>query len=401
MTPLLPLAQLKAVADALARAGKPAWDAFNAAGRQATENRALAGMLQGADPGTPLEEYGKELAEGDPRNIGTNVAGALLGSLRAGGMADIIATHSSDLYKFLGKGNAPLKELYSPSFAVSKGHIPTLFQQDPEHIILVPRAGALDPALAHSSLFNRDAYTPRWRDYDGQSVDQLVLGMDKPALKEMARLRLGDKFDFPDPRIGQYKADPVEAQQWLDMVEPSQAAAIIESPAFRSFGQYEASRAGAKTLLSNENLQPMNSYMQRFENAFNPIAKKVSEAAGIPEYSGQAWIEAKAMRNQGMLTPDEANTMNYLQKMAREAPSYYGELKVSGPLQITPDTFAGMIVQGLPGEEQIAALQKAYPKLPMEWAIGLRNSPEEMFDLASDIQLRVPPVGLKPLWPTR
>lgn len=64
-------------------------------------------------------------------------------------------------------GNA---ELYSPSLGIKRGGMMSEFGD----LTLIPRLGAFDPATSPSTLFNRDAYTARWRDFEGAAASKAL-----------------------------------------------------------------------------------------------------------------------------------------------------------------------------------------------------------------------------------
>lgn len=72
-------------------------------------------------------------------------------------------------------------ELYSPSFGIKRGQV----MNDFGDLQLIPRLGAFDPATSNSTLFNRDAYTSRHRDFSG-SIAKEALKPSKTALKYAA-----------------------------------------------------------------------------------------------------------------------------------------------------------------------------------------------------------------------
>lgn len=87
-------------------------------------------------------------------------------------------------------------ELYSPSFGIKRGQV----MNDFGDLQLIPRLGAFDPATSNSTLFNRDAYTSRHRDFPG-SIAKEALKPKETALRyagannpDVAKMFLSDAF---------------------------------------------------------------------------------------------------------------------------------------------------------------------------------------------------------------
>lgn len=94
------------------------------------------------------------------------------GALYPGGRPDLIASHSTTaegLGATLGRRGQTI-ELNAPSFAITKESVPTNFSKVEDSLQLIPKAGAFDPATSNTTLLNRDAYTPRWRQLQSRPV---------------------------------------------------------------------------------------------------------------------------------------------------------------------------------------------------------------------------------------
>lgn len=92
------------------------------------------------------------------------------GAIRVGGRDDLMPVHQMEkeaLKELLPEGRA--LELTSPSIGIYKDTIPNNFGS----INLIPRVGAFDPQNSNSTLFNRDAYTSRWQDFQSRPVAKM------------------------------------------------------------------------------------------------------------------------------------------------------------------------------------------------------------------------------------
>lgn len=74
------------------------------------------------------------------------------------------------LPKLMTKGGSA--ELYSPSMGIKRGQVMTEFGD----LALIPKLGAFDPATSPSALFNRDAYTARWHNFEGRAAKDALKG---------------------------------------------------------------------------------------------------------------------------------------------------------------------------------------------------------------------------------
>ena len=195
-----------------------------------------------------------------------------IGAIRVGGAPDLYATHSvapSSLFSYNEKrvpgGRAWQKELAgtlelsNPSIAIRSDTLSNPFGHD---LRLIPRQGAFDPATSASTLFNRDAYTPRARDYEGSiaaaDFNKRVAGNGevRPVDRFAAKHRLVERL-FMDPaalhgteRLPDAVIDDNVRAIFDGRVTRSLGhdTAIAASPSFRSFRDFERSRAGAATL---------------------------------------------------------------------------------------------------------------------------------------------------------
>src|SRR5574337_608608 len=142
---------------------------------------------------------------------------SLIGAITPRGRRDISLVHNltGDVLGFL-KSDRPLS---NPSIAVANNPYP--FDKSPT-LVFNPNSKLLDPAIQkQNQLFNRDAYTSR-------NKNPVLSGTDQ---------RLGENGRFPDLRFTEGS-----------FMGADQRLAILSSPNFRSFKEFENSSAGAGTL---------------------------------------------------------------------------------------------------------------------------------------------------------
>src|SRR5574337_203130 len=143
---------------------------------------------------------------------------ALIGAITPRGRRDISLVHNltGDVLGFL-KSERPLS---NPSIAVANNPYP--FDKSPT-LVFNPNSKLLDPAIQkQNQLFNRDAYTSR-------NKNPILSGTDQ---------RLGGETgQFPDLRFTEGSFTGAD-----------QRLAILSSPNFRSFKEFENSSAGVGTL---------------------------------------------------------------------------------------------------------------------------------------------------------
>lgn len=330
----------------------------------------LAGLLPF---GAAVGAAGK-VTKGAEGALGATSRSKQIGALRPGGAEDL----------YLGHGTSPRNlmsairnkyALTSPSLGITKGKLPTGFS---EGVLLVPRLGAFDPKTYPSVIFNRDAYTPRFTDIEnGTTRDRL-----RNRLETSPRELRGTESNYTPGREPDL-TDIVERMQ-----SSSRAQTIYDSPIFKSFAEYEKSPRGA-ALLSDERVGPWNTaeLAEKSLDFLNPFIEKadpstnlsqVAEALAFalrrkdmsPELAGEPvkgllnrlpyalrdmrqysafderlprLMEKSIERMPGFDSILAEGMAKYLEGL-KKFPSEYGELKVLGDVQISPEHFAGAIL---------------------------------------------------------
>ena len=218
---------------------------------------------------------------------------ALAGAIRRGGDPRLLMTHNmSGDYEDMLDLLINRRSLSSPSIAISEQVHP--FAKTPT-ILFNPNSPILDPrSNIANQLFNRDAYTTR----EFRMTKAFRMGLEDLRMTERATPKPGQKF------------------------------AIQMSPAFRSFAEYEKSRAGRGALgqftpLDAELASELEtSRMDWLRNNINRIASGELGANRDPtalmqEAARRGDLEARAILGQ-----------------IRTIPSSYAELKVPGEVPI-------------------------------------------------------------------
>lgn len=327
--------------------------------------------------GTPLEDQGApayQMGRIAPSAVGLlamnlNQAGApsralksiesQRGALRVGGDPYLIPAHQSQGRTLLGKtlADTPLRELYSPSIAITdyrNRRQPLIegFGGAGGNVWLIPRIGAFSPAVGPTTLFNRDAFTARWRQFPAaRSLPfTAVPGMDPREPQAAARLVDKGLLSLEQSPWGQGKKPEWETilrtpgsrgreGPFLTGLTGSHAAAVALSPRFQSFAHYENSPMGAGLLrLKGESGDIA-------EKPFQNIGRIIETYRGGWPYtlSGDKWLN-EVRETMNVASPaDRAALYRYLDQLKKTVPSEYGELKVRGPVQISPENFAGFL----------------------------------------------------------
>lgn len=148
------------------------------------------------------------------------------GAIRLGGRPDLMPSHDTTVSKMHNaQGSSGVVELYAPSIGITKDRIMSEFSlEEPGGITLIPRVGAFDPATSPSTLFNRDAYTARWRDFTGKPVGKTGEAAMRPAMQALGvkntremlqKVVDSDWLDLGKFQIGYFQgaADPLRADE--------------------------------------------------------------------------------------------------------------------------------------------------------------------------------------------
>jgi len=361
-------------------------------------------------------------------------AGPVLGGiLRPGGVKGLIPSHAMRLPAYPEQVKNIPREFTSPSIAITKGHLNPHFEdQNALTAQFIPKQGAFDPAAYPSTLFNRDAYTPR--------ANQYLSGKERmPAdgLEWLAERRLHDRGLAPRPGFpnwaerrasahGEGKHFPVDDGG----ISGSHMLSIDASPHFRSFKEYENSKRGAKLLTGTpDNSAPydvgyqLNHHMARLRADFKqgPLSDAVKRLMDSPGEGTGRFAEIARLQDtaklsdkqfleqmaQGHFGDDLSDRAMWLMKELRKVPSSYAELKVHGPVQMSPEHWAGVVLR--PGREwnryassgDKSGIRDAY-KEAVEDRFGLRaiatdGNPFDAADIAEWLQMTASPARRGPL----
>jgi hypothetical protein len=263
-------------------------------------------------PGVDMPLTKQEAA--DYRKLGLEEdSKATVNQLRYGGDPSLYLAHGTDTTgakrvlkpgrHLLDSNGRLIKELSSPSFAVSRDKLIPNFGQT----YLVPQLGKFDPTTSNSSLYNRDAWTDTIRNL--RSVKD-----------SSAFARLHDRFN-KSPPASSYPVDQ-----------------------FKSFADYEASPKGAGVLTQK---LPVNT-----NKKLSAVYDDVREAYGASPFNtikqilknpDAAWAELNGNVDTLESKDQLVQAMKHQFHLFQQKPSSYGELKVHGPVQVSPHNFAGII----------------------------------------------------------
>lgn len=380
------------------------------------------------------------------------------GAIRVGGDPSLMPSHSTSTDSLEGtiSSNGTM-ELYSPSIGIKRDSLMHGFGSGGANVRLVPRVGAYDPQNSTSSLFNRDAYTPRRESYNGEilkSVEDRMANIGGAAKHAVgsARSRLEERFsDLPSPEklkaaessIGGGHEDTLKrVLEALDGNYPH-AIAITDSPAFRSFGQYEKSPLGANLLVKEGSVSMDAAGAEKRRQAFKDLPyldeqdkhKVMMEATGgWPREVAQDKISDALLQNSSLprdflpseltegvekefqaLVPKYYEAGQKLRQGYRSMPSEYAELKVHGPTPVNAENWATAIVDPFIGGDVDEGAQKVLSALmqagvpPVTPYDALTQLPyghpmrpyrsNNTFDLADIMQQQAGPARKQPLRP--
>ena len=327
------------------------------------------------------------------------------GAIAVGGNPDLYPYHGTSAAKLLetlpsrDPAKAGIAELSGPSIGISKGGVDTSFAHGQGGgVLLIPRVGAYDPAAYPTTLFNRDAYTPRDRhleEYlaakDARTTARQSAENYDPALAVEYGGQKGLEREFlkgqVGARINARLADPRNKDLWAREFPENSTGnwahdeAIKGSPAFRSFKQFENSPLGAALLMDKRNPDLAGGAIERwqgqgaldkvfgqgFTDFLNKPQAKWDPAVSGDEFAGKvAEYNSSRLAGTGMTFDqflaqsapslrqtvlDWGSTPEHLNQAAREyrgllkqTPSNYAEIKVAGPTQLSPENWAGAVM---------------------------------------------------------
>lgn len=317
------------------------------------------------------------------------------GAIRVGGDPDLYPYHGTSAGKLLKTATPEGSfELTSPSLGISKGGVDTSFATGPGGgVLLIPRVGAFDPATSPATLFNRDAYTPRSYQAGINLAKQSLERANDPGklqtYQEIAGLtatqarqallrgevyaRNGGRFSDTPSSL---RAREFEQQSTGDWAHDE---AIKGSPIFRSYANFERSPLGAALLMDKrapseltdgaierwqqeiamnkafgeERLKELsNIHWKNYESVPAYTSRPLDPLSAlqrVAENNSLDFIGAMHPRVQEALRADidpEAllQMARQYRGLLKQTPSQYAENKVSGPVAINPENWAGAVM---------------------------------------------------------
>jgi hypothetical protein len=328
-------------------------------------------QLLGAPEESQMAQTGGEFI-GPPVKAGVKAAitakdllPMLLGAIRRGGDPFLQVTHGTTPWKLAKVGSTieetkPFKELSSPSFAVSDyGSEAIPFYHPSSGALVIPKVGAVDPLKHPSTVYNRDAFVQRGAD--------VAEDLNNPELRLLHRF-----WTDRDLKLR-------EVQGSTGAI--SHDVAIKESPIFPSFKAYETSPAGSATLRKAED---PDEWGRAFHDRFM-------------QWGGRTIGNRRAAHTDLTVAAMKGDTeAQELLKLAKNAPSDYAEVKTHGPLALTPEKVAGVILPEPTGlnEDIIKLLRGEYGrrKIPTE-TVGSDWDIRDVRSLIDELQKAAGPYG--------
>ncbi len=289
-----------------------------------------------------------------------------------------------------------IRELYAPSFAVTKDKLSTFKGADS---LVVPWPENVDPKTAKSILTATDSYTPRWHAYKGKRFDNLPDNLDLQSglassdVSEFVNQRLYEKLGNPFPHGG-IKQEGAKAfwnalpglnagmasRSW-ERTRPMSNSSdffsqrIAESPHFQSLEHFVKSPYGGQLVGDTAGHGRLSDINRSFNELAAPLVylgEPITKTGAPPvellkglasnthpwslrvvgktpreDMLGELRVIDQATGEKRPLTPEE---FKYAQGEARRllrdlktAPTDYAELKLHGPWQVNQGTTAGII----------------------------------------------------------
>lgn len=276
----------------------------------------------------------------DPTHgVGTGLAGMI----RKGGRTDLNLVHNlgSSLDDFM---NLILRRgsISNPSVAIAKDNVFPFARTGT--LVMNPASHVYDPGISPmNQLFNRDAYVSRAKvpvsKYDRPVEEVKNINPVDRDVGSTKQLRAGLDARFTEG------GGPTEGSQML---------AIMGSPRFKSFADYERSYAGAKNLTNKSVTEESEKTAKLYKDwLYDNVVSESDAAAGHG-------VETTSLRNQGNFNflRKKANEgdeeAKHLMKMVAANPSNYAELKVVGEVGITPKNISAlMIPESMPDSQAL------------------------------------------------
>jgi hypothetical protein len=353
------------------------------------------------------------------------------GMLRLGGRADLMPVHTTSpggferMLRNSGRDRQGVAELYSPSIGVQKGGLQPLFGD----MYLIPKVGAFDPKTYPSTMWNRDAYTPRRTDFPGNPVSSLAdadFSRGSYRYRTMAEDRLLDRF-MTDPEgyrmtegLGVGNKGKFGASVH---VTPDHADAMMASPHFRSYSQYERSPYGADVLMdkgttgglgSNSAATAENLYTDfrgDFRDAQDKWGRRLGDDAGIMHEIDLHGLIQTVKKYEDLLkdSPEGAKLFGEYRSRMASLPSDYAEVKMTGAVPITREHWAGVMLpdQGKEAQKVVRAYLDRQGIQTFDYRPNdvFANSNDqaaharELFDIADMLQKVAGPTRRQPIFP--
>lgn len=296
------------------------------------------------------------------KGLTTGSKAAQAGMLRLGGREDLIASHGTYLNALIDPVTKNLiPQLNNLSLAINRDKLVNPFG----NALLIPRAGKFDPRTSPSVLHVENAYTPR----AGQSLEVQAVQSGVTDPRELARLRLRDKFGSRWPEGGKNAIDVTDEGESL------------VNPRFDSFAAYEKSP-----------------YADNLQSSVSNLASRVQDPKLMQILMDEKLSSDRTIAdvfNRIMETPGRTyrGVDKYeIYKALKQSPRAFAEIKNYGPTGLTPDTFAGVMAnppssrtytaKGL-RDAKLAYDQLMSSNIPI---VPLTRSPVRNFQIAAELQ---------------